>query len=202
MKAPVITISREFASMGRTIGQRLAQKLGFEILDRDIVAESARRMNMTIPEISRLDEHPGYNRFFMRKTYLFNFGVYNSSEKLYEVQRNVIEDYAEKGNCIIVGRCAESILRKRENVLRVYIYASFDDRLRHCMEDLQIGGREESEASIRRVDEARSTYRRRHQFYDNPYDNFDLLVNSGTFGIDGSVDLIESVARKKLEGLN
>lgn len=202
MKAPVITISREFASMGRTIGQKLAQKLGFEILDRDIVAESARRMNMTIPEISRLDEHPGYNRFFMRKTYLFNFGVYNSSEKLYEVQRNVIEDYAEKGNCIIVGRCAESILRKRENVLRVYIYASFDDRLRHCMEDLQIGGREESEASIRRVDEARSTYRRRHQYYDNPYDNFDLLVNSGTFGIDGSVDLIETVARKKLEGLN
>ncbi len=202
MKAPVITISREFASMGRTIGQRLARNLGFEILDRDIVAESARRMNMTIPEISRLDEHPGYNRFFMRKTYLFNFGVYNSSEKLYEVQRNVIEDYAEKGNCIIVGRCAESILRKRENVLRVYIYAPFDDRLRHCMEDLQIGGREESEASIRRVDEARSTYRRRHQYYDNPYDNFDLLVNSGTFGIEGAVDLIESVARKKLQGLN
>ncbi len=202
MKAPVITISREFASMGRTIGQRLAKNLGFEILDRDIVAESARRMNMTIPEISRLDEHPGYNRFFMRKTYLFNFGVYNSSEKLYEVQRNVIEDYAEKGNCIIVGRCAESILRKRENVLRVYIYAPFDDRLRHCMEDLQIGGREESEASIRRVDEARSTYRRRHQYYDNPYDNFDLLVNSGTFGIEGAVDLIESVARKKLQGLN
>lgn len=202
MKAPVITISREFASMGRTIGQTLAKNLGFEILDRDIVAESARRMNMTIPEISRLDEHPGYNRFFMRKTYLFNFGVYNSSEKLYEVQRNVIEDYAEKGNCIIVGRCAESILRKRENVLRVYIYAPFDDRLRHCMEDLQIGGREESEASIRRVDEARSTYRRRHQYYDNPYDNFDLLVNSGTFGIEGAVDLIESVARKKLQGLN
>ncbi len=202
MKAPVITISREFASMGRTIGQRLARNLGFEILDRDIVAESARRMNMTIPEISRLDEHPGYNRFFMRKTYLFNFGVYNSSEKLYEVQRNVIEDYAEKGNCIIIGRCAESILRKRENVLRVYIYAPFDDRLRHCMEDLQIGGREESEASIRRVDEARSTYRRRHQYYDNPYDNFDLLVNSGTFGIEGAVDLIESVARKKLQGLN
>ncbi len=202
MKAPVITISREFASMGRTIGQKLAKNLGFEILDRDIVAESARRMNMTIPEISRLDEHPGYNRFFMRKTYLFNFGVYNSSEKLYEVQRNVIEDYAEKGNCIIVGRCAESILRKRENVLRVYIYAPFDDRLRHCMEDLQIGGREESEASIRRVDEARSTYRRRHQYYDNPYDNFDLLVNSGTFGIEGAVDLIESVARKKLQGLN
>ncbi len=202
MKAPVITISREFASMGRTIGQRLARNLGFEILDRDIVAESARRMNMTIPEISRLDEHPGYNRFFMRKTYLFNFGVYNSSEKLYEVQRNVIEDYAEKGNCIIIGRCAESILRKRENVLRVYIYAPFDDRLRHCMEDLQIGGREESEASIRRVDEARSTYRRRHQYYDNPYDNFDMLVNSGTFGIEGAVDLIESVARKKLQGLN
>lgn len=202
MKPPVITISREFASMGRTIAQNVAKKLNIEILDRDIVAEAARRMNMTIPEISHLDEHPGYNRFFMRRTYLFNFGVYNSSEKLFEVERNVIEDYAEKGNCIIVGRCAESILRQRENMLRVYIYAPFETRLRHCMEDLQIGGREESEADIRRVDEARNAYRRRHAFSGNPYDNFDLIINSGTFGIEGSANLIAEVAKKQLEGFN
>lgn len=201
MKPPVITLSREFASMGRTIAQRVAQKLNIEILDRDIVAEAARRMNMTIPEISQLDEHPGYNRFFMRRTYLFNFGVYNSSEKLFEVESNVIQDYAEKGNCIIVGRCAESILRKRENMLRVYIYAPFESRLRHCMEELQLGGKEESEADIRRVDEARNAYRRRHAASGNPYDNFDLIINSATFGIDGSAELIAAVAKKQLQGL-
>ncbi len=202
MKTPVITISRQFASMGRTIAQRLAHELDIEILDRDIVAEAARRMNMSIPEISHLDEHPGYNRFFMRKTYLFNFGVYNSSEKLFDVERNVIEDYAEKGNCIIVGRCAESILRDRENILKVYIYAPFEARVRHCMEDLMIGGRNEAEADIRRVDEARSTYRRRHAFSENPYDNFDVLINSDTFGIDGSAQMLASLARKYLQGFD
>lgn len=201
MKPPVITISREFASMGRTIGQKLAAKLGFELLDRDIVAEAAKRMNLTIPEISHLDEHPGYNRFFMRKTYLFNFGVYNSSEKLFDVERNVIEDYAAKGNCIIVGRCAESILHGRENLLRVYVYAPFEARVKHCMEDLLIGGRDDAEADIRRVDEARSAYRRRHAFSGNPYDNFDVLINSATFGIDGSADILADLARKNLTGL-
>ena len=132
----VITISRQFASMGRTIGLKMASNLNIELLDRDIVKEASKRLGLPKGEISHYDENPGRDSFFLRKTYLFDFSVYNIHNNVFEVQKNIIKDYAEKESCIIVGRCADSILRDHKNVLNICIYAPFEARLQNCINNL------------------------------------------------------------------
>ena len=115
----VVTISRQFAAMGRTIGLKMASNLGIELLDRDIVKEAAKRLGLQKGEVSHYDENPGRQSFFLRKTYLFDFSVYSIHNNVFEVQKNIIQDYADKESCIIVGRCADSILRDRKNILNI-----------------------------------------------------------------------------------
>ena len=86
----VITISRQFASMGRTIGLKMASNLNIELLDRDIVKEASKRLGLPKGEISHYDENPGRDSFFLRKTYLFDFSVYNIHNNVFEVQKNII----------------------------------------------------------------------------------------------------------------
>jgi cytidylate kinase len=199
MEAPVITISRQFGSMGRSVAQRLASDLGISFMDRDIVKETARRMGLPISEVSRHDEKPGKSGFLMRRTYMFDFGVYSISKQIFEVQRSIISDFAESGPCIIVGRLAEEILRGRRNTLRVYICAPFDDRVANCAEKLQIGNEEECIAQIRKVDAARSAYRRHFAGHDLSPADFDLMVSTGRFGIDGCASIIGAIAKKHLK---
>ena len=87
----VITISRQFASMGRTIGLKMASNLNIELLDRDIVKEASKRLGLPKGEISHYDENPGRDSFFLRKTYLFDFSVYNIHNNVFEVQKNIID---------------------------------------------------------------------------------------------------------------
>ncbi|MGN0903479.1 MAG: AAA family ATPase, partial [Succinivibrio sp.] len=132
----VVTISRQFASMGRTIGLKMADKLNIELLDRDIVKEAAKRMGLSKGEVSSYDETPGSDSFFLRKNYLFDFSVYSIHKNVFDVQKNIIQDYAEKESCIIVGRCADSILRDHKNVLNICIYAPFEERVKNCVNEL------------------------------------------------------------------
>ncbi len=197
-KPLVITISRQFASMGRTIAQKLSGDLGIDFYDRDIVAAAAKRLNISIPEVSRRDEEAGSDSFLMRKNYLFNFSVYNLRREIFEVEKNIIEDFAEKGPCIIVGRCAENILRKRPNTLRVFIHAPFEARLHNCVDDLMIDDVNVAEATIKKVDAAREAYRRQYGKVNDPYADRDLSIDSSAFGIDGAAALIAHLARQRL----
>ena len=113
----VVTISRQFASMGRTIGLKMAENLGIELYDRDIVKEAARRMAMSKDEISYYDETPGKDSFFFRRNKLFDFSVYSIHDDVFETQKNIILDFANKGSCIIVGRCADYILKDKKMFL-------------------------------------------------------------------------------------
>lgn len=119
----VVTISRQFASMGRTIGLKMASNLGIELYDRDIVKHTAERLGLEKGEVSHYDEKTGKRSFFLRDTYLFDFSVYDIHRNVFEVEKNIIQDFAKKESCIIVGRCADSILRDMPNVLNIFIYA-------------------------------------------------------------------------------
>ena len=199
MEGPVITISRQFASMGRSVAQRLSSDLGISFMDRDIVKETAKRMNMPISEISSHDEKPGSNGFIMKRTYLFNFGVYSLSKQIFDAQKNIICDFAQKTPCIIIGRLAEEVLAGRPNTLRVYIYAPFDDRVANCAEKLMIGNEDECVKAIRRVDEARAAYRRHFAGHDFRLEDFDLALSTSRFGIEGCAAIIGAIAKQRLK---
>lgn len=195
MEQYVITISRQFGSMGRTIAQHLSEELGIEFYDRDIVEATARRMGESVKAISNAEESAG--SFFLRKKYPFKMGIYSISDEIYAVQKNIIRDMAQKQSCIIVGRCADSILQDMPNHLNVYIYAPFEARLYNCTHDLMM---DEATARkmIKEVDTARTNYQRKYcPEVKSVFDHKDLMIDSSKFGIEGTVKLLAGIVRER-----
>lgn len=191
----VITISRQFGSMGRSIAQQLSKELGIEFLDRDIVEETAKRMGLPISMIS--NEEEAHKQKFFKRAYPLGIAVPSLKDEIFEVQKNIIRDFASKESCIIVGRCAEYVLADYENKLSVYVYASQEQRLKNCVNLLEM---EEKNAKrvMREVDQARENYHKTYiPDYSSPFDGKDICINSGFWGIEGSANLISDIARKK-----
>ena len=108
----VITISREFGSGGREVGFRLAQKLGIPFYDRDIVEETAKRMGLPISVVSDKEEVSNFP--YLRYLYPLGMVVPSMQDEIFQIEKNIIMDLADKGPCILVGRCADSILAERK----------------------------------------------------------------------------------------
>ena len=117
----VVTITRQFGSLGRPIAHQLSEKLGIEYYDRDIVETTAKRMNQRVSVISDAEEAAKSSFFKMR----FPLGTEESriQDEIFDVQQKIITELADKESCIIVGRCSDYVLRNYKNVIHIYIYA-------------------------------------------------------------------------------
>lgn len=191
----VITISRQFGSMGRTIARQMAEELDIEFYDRDIVEETAKRMGLPVSVISAKEENA--NSIYFKRQYPLGMGVSNMQDEIFSIQKNIIEDLAKQESCIIVGRCADSVLADMPNRLSVYIYAPYEKRLENCTQILKM---EEKVARkmIREVDRSRELYHRRYcPEYVDAFSNRDILIDSGRFGIEKTarilVDLVQDL---------
>lgn len=196
MENYVITISRQFASFGRSIAQKLSQELSVEFYDRDIVEATAKRMGQPIPVISNEEENVPPD-FFKRK-YPLGMGVANIQDEIFSVQSNIIRDIALRESCIIVGRCAGYVLRDHPRCLNVFIYAPYERRLKNCTETLQMDLKV-AKKMIKEVDRARENYRH-HYCPDlkNAYDGYDLMIDSSRFGIEHSAKILADIVRSQL----
>ena len=187
----VITISREFGSLGRPIAKRLSELLGIEYYDRDIVDETAKRMNLPVPVISDAEEKK--SGFFEM---IFPLGTETAErqKKLFDVQCDIINKLAAKESCIIVGRCADYILADEPNSIHVHIYAPYEDRLANCTGPLEMK-KEEAVKMINRVDKARNSYHKHFAKYaqDDPQHK-DMIVNSSQLGVEGTARALAAVA--------
>lgn len=193
MKQYVVTISRQFGSMGRTIAQLMAWDLGVNFYDRDIVEETAKRMGLPISVISAKEENA--DSVYFKRQYPLGMGLSNMQDEIFSIQKNIIEDLAKKESCIIVGRCADSILADMENRLSVYIYAPYEKRFANCTKILKM---EEKVARrmIREVDRSRELYHRRYcPEYTDPFSNRDLLIDSSRFGIEKTAEMLSEIVR-------
>ena len=130
----MVTISRQFGSMGRSIACELSERLGIPFYDRDIVEETAKRMALPISVIS--DKEEISKSIYFKRKYPLGMGITSIQDEIFLVQKSIIRDMAAKESCIIVGRCADSILKDLENKLRVYIYAPYEARYTNCIEQL------------------------------------------------------------------
>ena len=140
MEKYVVTITREFGSLGRPIAKRLSELLEIEYYDRDIVEAAAKRMNLPVSMLSKSEEKKsGFWRM------LFPLGMESAEQqkRIFDVQTQIIQDLAGKGSCIIVGRCADYILQDEPNAVHVYIYAPYADRLANCVGSLGMEKNEE-----------------------------------------------------------
>ena len=195
MEQYVITISRQFGSMGRSIAHKLSEMLEIEFLDRDIVEATAKRMGLPVSVISEQEESSKL-KFFPRM-YPLGIGIPNLKDEIFNVQKNIIMDFASKESCIIVGRCADSILCGTENLLSVYIYAPYEARLKNCTDILQMDLKT-AKRMIREVDAARENYHRTYcPDWTGPFDYKHIMLDSSRFGIDGTAKIIADIAREK-----
>lgn len=216
---PVITISRQFGAAGVPIGRALADRFDAEFLDRKIVALVAARSG--IPE----NEAEGYDERLPSLWQRIASALATSSpevtvpplpyeqipsaathERLVTITRSVIEEAADRGNAVIVGRGAAFVLgRGRADVLNVQLHASMEARIRYLMtrvEEIPLETRPDEhslEQLCRSVDRARSAYiRRLFRTEWTDATNYDLSLDSGRLGVTRSVELIERVAREGL----
>lgn len=194
MEKFTITITRQFGSMGRTIAKELAEELGVEFYDRDIVEEVSRQFKLPVSQISDSEEKANY-RFWSR---MFPLGTDEEyiQNIIFDVQKDIILDLAKKSSCIIVGRCSDAILENRENTMNIYIYAPVSKRLENCVSRL---GMNESEAkrTIIRVDKARNAYHKKYAgFLPNDPEHKQLMIDSSLLGPEETAHWIAELARR------
>ncbi len=191
----VITISREFGSGGRTIGKEVAKKLGYEYYDKEIIEKIASESGLSKSFIEENAEHaPGTNIF----SYAFvgrNENGESISDYLWKAQCKVINDIAEKGNCVIVGRCADYILLDRIDCLHVFVHADMEKRIDRII-NLYGETNEKPEKRIIKKDKKRKA---NYKYYtDRTWgmsQNYHITLDSGVIGIDKCVDVICDLAK-------
>ena len=195
----VITITRQFGSMGRPIARKMAEMLGIEYYDRDLVDQAAKKLSLPVSVINEEEEKASSlskNPFFRMASPLGS-GTTATQDKIFEAQQNIIKFLAEKETCIIVGRCADFTLSEMENAIHIYIYASYEARLEHCIKDL---GMEELEARkmIAAVDKARESYHVNFTGYaPDDKSHKDILIDSSLLGVDGTASYLVELVRRK-----
>ncbi len=194
-KQYIITIVREFGSMGRPIARRLSELLGIEFYDRDIVEETARKMNLPVSVVSINEENQG--SAYSRMRFPLGKSSREKQDEIFRVQSEIIRSLAKRESCVIVGRCSDYILRDFENRLSICVYAPFEKRIENCVSSLGMDEETAMQMTVE-VDKARRKYHKRYANY-SPEDikNKNLLIDSSFFGIEGTARLIAEIAKSK-----
>lgn len=194
----VITISREFGSGGRSIGKQVAQELGYRFYDRELVNEVAKRSGFSPEFIEESGEYAS-----ARNSLLFAIATANQYttnglsmfDKLYIEQTRIIEELAAEGGCVIVGRCADYILRERKDCLHVFIHADMESRARHIAERYT-GWSGSVEKRLADKDQKRRVYYKNYTGRSwGQAQNYDLCLNSGALGEAACTKIITEAAK-------
>lgn len=195
-----ININRQFGSLGRPVARELANILGIEYYDRDIVEKTAQEMNLSVSKVSEADEEIGAFRFAQMALPLGG-GSADMQDAVFKAQSRIITTLADRGSCIFVGRCADYILRDQENCLNIYIYAPKHERYLNCVNSLNMKP-DEAKKMIDRVDKARDRYWM-HYAKRKPYDPecCHLMINSSVLGVTGTAELLAEMVKARFGDL-
>ena len=189
-----ITIGRQFGSGGRETGKKVAQALGIPYYDKELLAIAAKESGLSHQFLQDYDEKPTNSFLYslVMGQHHLSTGMPGSTveQMAANAQREAVLSVAEKGSCVIVGRCADYILRDKPGLIRVFISADYENRIqRICHRD---GVTEkEAEENMRKMDKARASYYSFHTDRKwNDASNYDLCINSSRKGIDTAVEQI------------
>ena len=206
MKGTIICIGRQYGSGGREIGEKLAKNLGVVCYDKLLIRQAAKDSGLSADIIENDEERPiglcevvSGNPF--ADSALLGATFYSEKQRVFEAESKAISEIAEKGPCIIIGRCASSILcGAGYDVLSVFVYADTDDRAKRIAERNGIGIKE-AIRKAEKVDRMRKEY---FDFYsDTPWGehaSYDLMISSSRYGIDGTADVIGKAVADKIRG--
>lgn len=194
----IITIGREFGSGGREFGRRLSEALGIAYYDQEIISEIAKRTSLSEQYVQSVIEHRPMFSFPIhigRSFYPTANPMFELSMAVYQEQARIITEMAAKSSCVIVGRCADYILRD-DNPFRIFVYADMDSKIKRCLEKAQEGEKlteKEVKQQITSIDKKRAQY---YAFYTGhtwgDKLNFDLCINTSHTAIK---EIVPAVAK-------
>ena len=191
----IITISREYGSGGHSIGRRVAKELGIEFYDRDIIRNTVKDSGLDASVIEREEEEISRADAFLRM--ITPAAYVDRREAIHDIERKVIQMLAHKGDCVILGRCADAILENTDvECLNVFIYADVIHRAARVGELIGSKNPTEIQRAMKKTDAARVSYYQ--QFTTRKwgdYRNYNLALDSGLLGYETCVKLICDAAR-------
>lgn len=184
-----ITIGREYGSGGRLIGRQLAQELGIAFYDRELIVMAAQESGFDEEFVQQMEQKRTIS--FISNLYLIGYEL-PVSEQIFLAQSKVIQKVAEESSCVIVGRCADYVLRDKPNCIRIFIHAPMEERIKRVRE---VYGEDKPnlEDYIRKQDKNRAAY---YNYYtQNKWgraQNYHLCIDS-SIGIPASVRIIKEL---------
>ena len=194
----IITITRQYGSGGHDIGKALAKALGIAFYDKELISLAAKESGIAPEVFEMADEKPANSLLYSLSVGLFNYGNGLSNpmddlplnDKLYLLQHRIIKEKAEKESFVIVGRCADYILKEFPGVVKVFFYADIDSRVRRAIARHDIEPARAKQAIIK-TDKNRANY---YSFYSGQkwgqVENYDLCINTTRLDVDQAVKLI------------
>ena len=195
----VVTIGRQFGSAGREIGEKLAEYFGIKCYDKELLTRAAQESGFCEEMIQNHDERPTNSFLYNLVMDTYSFG-YNSSafvdmpisHKVFLAQFDTIKKIANEGPCVIVGRCADYALSEYPNCLHVFIHADEKSKIKHIMEKHgDVTTEQKARDMMIKKDKQRQSY---YNYYSSKKwgraDSYDLTINSGILGEDGTVKLL------------
>ncbi|MBE5944218.1 MAG: cytidylate kinase-like family protein [Lachnospiraceae bacterium] len=196
MAKNIITIGRQFGSNGHEIGQRLAEKLGIPFYDKEILNETAKNSGLSENILKSLDEKPTksflYSLVMDPYSYGFTSAGYqtNLNQQAFQATYDTIKKLGGEGPCVFVGRCADYALRHNPNLVKIFIYAPVEERIKRVCERFNLS-EDKAKSQINKEDKARASY---YNFYTSKrwgaMESYDICINSSLMSIDKTVDLI------------
>lgn len=201
----VICIGREYGSGGRDIGLRLAKELGISFYDKTLLKRAAEETGIAREHFEKADEKPvnwflsnlggGDPNVEIANPYAIDYD-YLTSDRLFLLQSKVIRKLAKEQSCIIIGRCAESILADYPNMLSVFIHADMESRIHRIMERRDLD-RKQAEALIKKTDKKRANY---HNYFSEEKwgrsSSYHMALSSSRLGADRVIALIKKAVEE------
>ena len=183
----IITIARQNGSGGREVGKILADLLGIKCYDQEILSEAAEESGISLQEIEQKEERTS-------RTSMFFYGI-PAPNPVFLAQSKAIETLASKGPCVFVGRCADYVLRERGDVIKVFIKAPIEARVKRSSKRNGISEKE-AFARVQDQDNERALYYQRYTgIVWGTVDNYDLTIDTATIGVENAAKLIVEYAR-------
>lgn len=201
----IITMGRQFGSGGRQVAQLLAKQLGIAYYDKELMNLASKESGICGEFFEKADEKTSGGLLkalamgFSMNNAIFQVNDYLSNESLFQIQSDVIRKVAAEKSCILVGRCADYILREEKNCIHVFISASHADRVKRVMEYCN-NTEQEAADIIAKTDKSRASY---YNYYTDKTwgaaESYDLCINSSVFGIEETTAFIKAFIEKKHE---
>lgn len=193
----VITLSREYGSGGRYIGRLIADKLGIKLYDKEFVVKVAEETGLSQEYIEQNEQ----KRTALAPLNNGYYSEYNNSDELFAKESELIKEIADKESCVIIGRCADSILAERDNIIKVFVYSDMEDKIKRATTYYGMD-KEKAKKEIERIDKQRGNH---YKYYTGKewkdFSNYDICVNSDALGVEKTAEIICEMVEEKEKAL-